>query len=58
MSSEFASHIGMQGNFFCRICKATASKKNRTPGVAGEIDRLKDFMTVRLFFLGDSETYQ
>ncbi|KAJ7702836.1 hypothetical protein B0H17DRAFT_1157414 [Mycena rosella] len=45
MSSEFASHIGMQGNYFCRVCNATSSKKNRAPGNAGEIDRLKDFMT-------------
>ncbi|KAJ7435525.1 hypothetical protein B0H11DRAFT_1639797, partial [Mycena galericulata] len=45
MSSEFASHIGMQGNYFCRVCNATSSKKNRAPGDAGEIDRLKEFMT-------------
>ncbi|KAJ7110514.1 hypothetical protein C8R44DRAFT_833390 [Mycena epipterygia] len=45
MSSEFASHIGMQGNYFCRVCKATSSKKTRAPGDAGEIERLKDFMT-------------
>ncbi|KAJ6580335.1 hypothetical protein B0H10DRAFT_2179659 [Mycena sp. CBHHK59/15] len=45
MSSEFASHIGMQGNYFCRVCNAKSDKKSRAPGTAGEIDRLKDFMT-------------
>ncbi|KAJ6624135.1 hypothetical protein B0H10DRAFT_2186725, partial [Mycena sp. CBHHK59/15] len=45
MSSEFASHIGMWGNYFCRVCNAKSDKKSRAPGTAGEIDRLKDFMT-------------
>ncbi|KAJ6538910.1 hypothetical protein B0H10DRAFT_2253553, partial [Mycena sp. CBHHK59/15] len=43
MSSEFASHVGMTGNYFCRVCNAC--KKHHSPGDAGEIDRLKDFMT-------------
>lgn len=47
MASEFASHIGMGGKFFCRVCHARgADEKTRPPGAAGEIDRLKDFMTV------------
>ncbi|KAJ7308592.1 hypothetical protein DFH08DRAFT_944451 [Mycena albidolilacea] len=45
MSSEFASHVGMKGKFFCRICKAKSDKNNRAPGHAGEIDRLTEFMT-------------
>jgi hypothetical protein len=46
MSSEFASHIGMKGKYFCRVCQAKSDKNNRAPGHAGEIDRLKEFMTV------------
>ncbi|KAJ7792011.1 hypothetical protein B0H13DRAFT_1747118 [Mycena leptocephala] len=46
MSSEFASHIGMKGKYFCRVCKAKSDKTNRAPGHAGEIDRLTEFMTV------------
>ncbi|KAJ7686893.1 hypothetical protein B0H14DRAFT_2307407, partial [Mycena olivaceomarginata] len=45
MSSEFASHVGMKGKFFCCICKAKSDKNNRAPGHAGEIDRLTEFMT-------------
>ncbi|KAJ7623989.1 hypothetical protein B0H17DRAFT_1288780 [Mycena rosella] len=45
MSSEFASHIGMKGKYFCRVCKAKSDKNNRAPGHAGEIDRLQEFMT-------------
>ncbi|KAF7349031.1 hypothetical protein MVEN_01424500 [Mycena venus] len=45
MSSEFASHIGMKGKYFCRVCKAKSDKNNRPPGHAGEIDRLQEFMT-------------
>ncbi|KAJ7252940.1 hypothetical protein C8J57DRAFT_1437380 [Mycena rebaudengoi] len=29
MSSEFASHIGMKGIFFCRVCKAKSDKSGR-----------------------------
>ncbi|KAJ7161533.1 hypothetical protein C8R46DRAFT_835290, partial [Mycena filopes] len=32
MSSEFASHVGMKGKHFCRICKAKSDKGNRAPG--------------------------
>ncbi|KAJ6628643.1 hypothetical protein B0H10DRAFT_2266470, partial [Mycena sp. CBHHK59/15] len=45
MSSEFASHIGMKGNYFCRVCHATSDKKGRSPGAAGEISHIKEFMT-------------
>ncbi|KAJ7038972.1 hypothetical protein C8F04DRAFT_1321658 [Mycena alexandri] len=45
MASEFASHVGMKGKFFCRICKAKSDKNNRAPGHAGELDRLTEFMT-------------
>jgi hypothetical protein len=48
MSSEFASHVGMKGKYFCRVCQARSDKNNRAPGHAGEIERLKDFMTVSL----------
>ncbi|KAJ6489298.1 hypothetical protein C8R47DRAFT_1215648 [Mycena vitilis] len=44
MSSEFASHIGMKGKYFCRVCKAKSDKSNRA-GHAGEIDRLTEFLT-------------
>ncbi|KAJ7705289.1 hypothetical protein B0H17DRAFT_1156769 [Mycena rosella] len=47
MSSEFASHIGMKGKFFCRVCQAKSDKNNHAPGHAGEIDRLKEFMTLK-----------
>ncbi|KAH9941369.1 hypothetical protein B0H21DRAFT_780213 [Amylocystis lapponica] len=45
MASEFASHIGMSGKCFCRICKVRgADEKNRDAGAAGARARLKDFM--------------
>ncbi|KAF8171202.1 hypothetical protein K438DRAFT_1613188, partial [Mycena galopus ATCC 62051] len=45
MSSEFASHIGMKGKYFCRVCQAKSDKNNRAPGHAGEIERITEFMT-------------
>ncbi|KII94845.1 hypothetical protein PLICRDRAFT_693166 [Plicaturopsis crispa FD-325 SS-3] len=46
MASEFASHVGMTGKCFCRVCHVRgADEKNRAPGVAGDIERLKDFIT-------------
>ncbi|KAI0323276.1 hypothetical protein GY45DRAFT_1264888, partial [Cubamyces sp. BRFM 1775] len=45
MASEFASHIGMKGKYMCRICHARADDKDRQPGVAGEKERLTEFMT-------------
>ncbi|KAJ6460727.1 hypothetical protein DFH09DRAFT_1496906, partial [Mycena vulgaris] len=56
MSSEFASHIGMKGKYFCRVCKAKSDKNNRAPGHAGEIDRLKEFMTVSVLMWGAPRT--
>nr|VWO97023.1 Uncharacterized protein [Ganoderma boninense] len=48
MSSEFASHIGMQGKCFCRRCKVKGSDaKNRAEGEEGERERLRDFLNVR-----------
>ncbi|KAI9063124.1 hypothetical protein FKP32DRAFT_1652266 [Trametes sanguinea] len=45
MSSEFASHVGMQGKCFCRCCHVRgADEKNRAPGVAGEKARLEEFL--------------
>lgn len=47
MSSEFASHIGMQGKCFCRNCKVKgADTKNRADGLEGEKERLRDFLDV------------
>lgn len=47
MSSEFASHVGMQGKCFCRTCQVKgADEKNRTPGQAGEKARLDEFLKV------------
>ncbi|EIN04249.1 hypothetical protein PUNSTDRAFT_76480, partial [Punctularia strigosozonata HHB-11173 SS5] len=45
MASEFASHIGMKGKYFCRICHAFGSDSSqRPPGHAGELQRLEDFL--------------
>ncbi len=47
MSSEFASHVGMQGKCFCRTCQVKgADEKNRAPGQAGEKARLDEFLKV------------
>lgn len=49
MQSEFASHIGMSGRNFCRVCNASgADAKSRAPGPAGEIEKVTEFMKVRL----------
>jgi hypothetical protein len=49
MQSEFASHIGMSGRHFCRICHASALEgKHRAPGRAGEISRVTEFMQVMI----------
>ena len=48
MVSEFASHIGMRGKCFCRIChvRGGTDEKNRAPGLAGEIKRVEEFLKV------------
>ncbi|CDO70741.1 hypothetical protein BN946_scf184798.g56 [Trametes cinnabarina] len=45
MASEFASHIGMKAKYPCRVCHMRADNADRSPGVAGEKERLKEFMT-------------
>ena len=52
MASEIASHIGMSGKFFCRVCHAsteTGVPKSAPEDQqdAGEKTRLQAFMKVR-----------
>ncbi|KII85794.1 hypothetical protein PLICRDRAFT_115102, partial [Plicaturopsis crispa FD-325 SS-3] len=54
MQSEFASHIGMQGKCYCRVCHAKGTDKDRAPGRAGEISRIDDFTKVSALCLGCS----
>lgn len=52
MSSEFASHIGMQGKCFCRRCKVKGSDtKHRAEGEEGDKERLRDFLDVCIVLL-------
>ncbi|TFK70456.1 hypothetical protein BDN72DRAFT_838978 [Pluteus cervinus] len=45
MQSEFASHIGLSGKCFCRVCHVRgADVKNRPTGTAGLEERVKDFL--------------
>ncbi|KAF8183058.1 hypothetical protein K438DRAFT_1767117 [Mycena galopus ATCC 62051] len=45
MQSEFASHIGLTGKCFCRVCNVKgADTKNRPPGDEGERQRVADFL--------------
>lgn len=47
MQSEFTSHIGLTGKCFCRVCTVRgADAKNRPEGLAGEKERIKDFLSV------------
>lgn len=47
MQSEFASHIGLSGTCFCRVCTVRgADQQNRAPGAAGEYERISDFLSV------------
>lgn len=46
MASEFASHVGMKGKCLCRVCHVKGPDKDRAPGIAGEIQRIDDFMKV------------
>ncbi|KAI9065031.1 hypothetical protein FKP32DRAFT_1568712, partial [Trametes sanguinea] len=45
MASEFASHIGMKGKFPCRVCRARTDDSGRAPGLAGEKERIVEFMS-------------
>lgn len=52
MQSEFASHIGMSGRHFCRVCHASKlDGSRRAPGRAGEISRVTEFMEVAILSL-------
>ncbi|KAH9915703.1 hypothetical protein B0H21DRAFT_713573 [Amylocystis lapponica] len=45
MASEFASHVGMSGKCFCRVCKVRgADEKNCGAGQAGAKERLHEFL--------------
>ena len=47
MQSEFTSHIGLTGKCFCRVCTVWgADAKNQPEGLAGEKERIKDFLSV------------
>lgn len=48
MQSEIASHIGMTGTFFCRICLVRGKDtSNRGHSMSALIDRREEFMNVR-----------
>ncbi|KAJ7278158.1 hypothetical protein C8J57DRAFT_1126069, partial [Mycena rebaudengoi] len=47
MQSEFASHIGLSGKCFCRVCHVRgADSKNRSAGDTGDQERVRDFLKV------------
>ena len=46
MQSELCSHIGLQGKYFCRVCKVCGKDVNRVATSDGEKLRLKEFLTV------------
>ena len=46
MQSELCSHIGLQGKYFCRICKVCGKDVNRAATSDGEKLRLEEFLTV------------
>ncbi|KAJ2990713.1 hypothetical protein NUW54_g8391 [Trametes sanguinea] len=46
MASEFASHIGMKGKLPCRVCHARVDDGGRSAGIAGEKERIREYMTV------------
>jgi hypothetical protein len=55
MQSEFSSHIGMGGRYFCRICHVSGlDGKSRAPGRAGEIAKVTEFMQASTFIRNDS----
>jgi len=51
MQSEFASHIGLSGKCFCRVCHVRgADAKNRSTGAEGDRERVTDFLSVSIYF--------
>ncbi|KAJ6477086.1 hypothetical protein C8R47DRAFT_985022, partial [Mycena vitilis] len=46
MQSEFASHIGLSGKCFCRVCNVRgADAKNRPDGAEGDRQRVTQFLS-------------
>ncbi|KAJ7654427.1 hypothetical protein DFH06DRAFT_993722, partial [Mycena polygramma] len=46
MQSEFASHIGLSGKCFCRVCNVRgADAKNRPDGAEGDRQRVAQFLS-------------
>ncbi len=46
MQSELASHIGLQGKFFCRVCHARGKDSQRPKGPQADRDRVNEFLHV------------
>ncbi|KAJ6508136.1 hypothetical protein C8R45DRAFT_1167703 [Mycena sanguinolenta] len=47
MQSEFASHIGLTGKCFCRVCHVRgADSKKRPAGAEGDRERVAEFLSV------------
>ncbi|KAG9084851.1 hypothetical protein FS749_004901 [Ceratobasidium sp. UAMH 11750] len=49
MQSELSSHVGMTGKFFCRVCQVKGKDKQRVDDLAGEKERLREFMNLDKF---------
>ncbi|KAJ7878455.1 hypothetical protein B0H13DRAFT_1631178 [Mycena leptocephala] len=51
MQSEFASHIGLTGKCFCRVCHVRgADSKKRPAGAEGDRERGAEFLSVCVYF--------
>ncbi|KDQ53774.1 hypothetical protein JAAARDRAFT_209796 [Jaapia argillacea MUCL 33604] len=46
MQSEFASHIGLTGKKFCRVCHVSGGDAKNRSGEQGERDRVSDFLKI------------